>query len=74
MFCSFLFTFNKYYIRKPGVVTHAFNDRTRTQEADLCEFKADMIYILYSRTLGIDRETLSPKEIKQTTNKQNCYI
>jgi hypothetical protein len=58
-FCPFLFAFNKYCIeRRPGVVTHAFNPRTCTQEADkadLCEFKAGMIYILYSRTLDICR-------------------
>jgi hypothetical protein len=46
---------------------HDFNPSTQEAEADLCEFKASLVYRWVSGQPGLHKETLSQNK----TNKQN---
>jgi hypothetical protein len=50
------------------VVVHTFNLRRQT---DLYKFEATLVYKVSSRTAGLYRETLSPRENKQTNKQTN---
>lgn len=43
---------------KPGVVSHIF----KSQHIDLCEFEANLFYIVSVKTARVCRETLSNKK------------
>jgi hypothetical protein len=52
-----------------AVVAHTFNPSTQRQrQADLCEFKASLVYRGSFRTLGLHRENLS---CNKQANKEN---